>query len=65
MNNEEKNLRQAWKNELAQLVESHGNDQVEEAIAYGGLLDVLEFSKKEFGSDFCPVDCLEYAFQQI
>ena len=63
--NNENNLRSQFKNELAQLVESHGNDQVEEAIAYGGLLDVLEFSKEEFGADFCPVDCLEYAFQQI
>lgn len=63
--NNENNLRSQFKNELSQLVESHGNDQVEEAIAYGGLLDVLEFSKKEFGVDFCAVDCLEYAFQQI
>jgi len=63
--NNENNLRSLFQNELAQLVESHGNDQVEEAISYGGLLDVLEFSKKEFGADFCPVDCLEYAFQQI
>ena len=63
--NNENNLRNEFKNELAQLVESHGNDQVEEAIAQGGLLDVLEFSKEEFGADFCAVDCLEYAFQQI